>query len=303
MNIREIEIFRTVMLEGSMSRAARQLKIAQPAVSKYVAQLERRLGLELFRRVGNRVTPTPEAYALADQVQRVFVSLDQVERFMSDLSQLKRGHVTFACMPLLSLSVIPEVLVGFMAERPEVSISLQTRSSARAVEWVATRQVDFGVGISSVEHSLVDFEEIAALELFCALPPGDPLERKRIIEVEDLADRDIITLSNHDRSQLAIDALLEQTSVRPRRRIEVFWTSVAMELAMRGGGIAFVDCLSASLVAGGLDQLRPFRPAPEMKIGFFTPRHWDVPALSRALMDEIRQNVVKRNQSSASMLR
>ncbi|MFN8701094.1 MAG: LysR family transcriptional regulator, partial [Rhodospirillales bacterium] len=70
MNIREIEIFRAVMQNGSISRAAAQLRIGQPAASKYIAQLERRLKLSLFVRNGNRIAPTPEARALFDQVDR-----------------------------------------------------------------------------------------------------------------------------------------------------------------------------------------------------------------------------------------
>ncbi|MFN8727712.1 MAG: LysR family transcriptional regulator [Rhodospirillales bacterium] len=291
MNIREIEIFRAVMQNGSISRAAAQLRIGQPAASKYIAQLERRLKLSLFVRNGNRIAPTPEARALFDQVDRLFLGLNQIEKFMSDLSSLRSGHVTIACLPLLSLTTMPDTVAAFAKGRPDVSVALQTRSSARILEWVAARQIDFGVGILPAKMPGVTAEPLCELDLFCALPPGDQLENKTEISIEDLSGRDLVALSNHDRSQMAIDVLMARNQVVPRRRIEVFWTSVAFELALRGAGIAFVDRLTAARIPGGLAHLRPFVPRLSIKLSLLWPDHWPSSAVSRVLADDIRRDV------------
>ena len=291
MNVREIEIFRAVMLQGSISAAALKLRIAQPAASKYIAQLERRLGLALFRRSGNRIAPTPEARALFEQVDRLFVGLDRVERFMSDLAQSRRGHVTVACMPLLSLTVMPEVVTDFTTARPDVSISLQTRSSARIAEWVSARQVDFGIGICSARKSGVLVEPLVNLELYCALPAGDALEDRAEVSPQDLAGRDIVVLSNHDGSQIALDGLLDRHHVTPRRRIEVFWTSVALELTMRGAGISLVDRLTAARVVGGLERLRPFSPKIGLELSLMWSDHWEASLIARQLAKAVRETL------------
>ena len=294
MNIREIEIFRAVMQQGAISRAAQQLGIAQPAASKYISQLERRLGLSLFIRLGNRITPTPEAKALFVQVDRLFTGLDQVERFMNDMSQSRRGHVTVACLPMLSLTVIPDVLAAFTRQRPDVSVALQTRSSARIAEWVAARQVDFGLGLYFPRNVDVVLEPLAELELYCALPVGDQLEPRNEIGLQDLHGRDIIALSNFDRSQIALDLLLDQNKIVPKRRIEVFWKSVALELCLRGAGLAFVDKLTASRVPGGLERLRPFRPRLTLDLNIFWPSHWEASVVARVLAADIKHEVLRR---------
>ncbi len=291
LNIREIEIFRVVMQEGQISRAAQRLNIAQPAVSKYIAQLERRLGLQLFLRRGGRIVPTPEATALYGQVDRVFHSLDQVERFMEDLAGQRRGHLAVACLPLLSLMVAPDAVAAFAMARPDVSITLQTRSSARIVEWVAARQLDLGVGLHFGRPAGVVAEPLVDLELFCALPPDDPLAERDVIEVGDLEGRDLITFSNHDRTQIALEALLDRVRISPRRRIQVFWSSVAMELVARGVGIALVDQLTAARLAPGLAALRPFRPRLSLDVHLFWPEHWPVSALARSFADEFRRHL------------
>jgi DNA-binding transcriptional LysR family regulator len=301
-NVREIEIFSAVMQEGSISRAAAKLRIGQPAASRYIAQLERRLGLALFLRNGNRIEPTQEAKALHDQVDRLFLGLGQLQKFMSDLSNLRQGHVGVACLPLLSLTTMPDTIASFTRARPDVSIALQTRSSARILEWVAARQVDFGVGIYTSNQAGVSLDPLAELELYCALPPGHPLEDRDEVTVSDLSECDLVTLSNHDRSQIGLELLLDRHKIVPRRRIDVFWTSVALELAMRGAGIAFVDRLTASRRPGGLKQIRPFVPRLSIDLHFFWPDRWRASEIAKILAEDIRRDVLKAI-SDASLAR
>lgn len=298
LSIREIEIFRAVMMEGSVSKAAQHLAISQPAASKYIAQLERRLKLALFARHGGRLLPTPEGAALYDQVERLFTGLSNLEKFMEDLSAERHGHLTVACLPLLSLTAMPEIMATFMQDRPSVSLALQTRSSARIVEWVAARQVDMGICFCFSDVPGVTIEPLVDLELFCALPPGDPLECKDIIQAADLKNRDLITYDHLDRTQFWLDAVLEREKVYAKRRVRVFWTSVAMELVMRGVGIAIVDRLTASRFPGGEKQLRPFRPALSFNLNLVWPEHWPSSALARAFAREVRTYLTTRQVAS-----
>lgn len=295
MNVREIEIFRAVMREGSVSRAAQKLLISQPAASKYIAQLERRVGVALFIRRGGRLLPTPEGSALYGQVDRLFSGLTQLENFIKDLGSEKQGHLTVATLPLLSLTVMPEVVSRFMAERPNLSVALQTRSSSRIVEWVAARQVDMGVCFCVANHPGVVAEPLVSLQLYCAIPPGDPLEQYDSIGIEQLAGRDLIIYDNLDHTRFWLESMLEQHNVYARRRIQVFWTSVAMELVMRGAGIALVDRLTAERIPGGVQQLRPLQPSACFDLSLVWPEHWpsSVVALSfaQSLRDYLREHL------------
>ncbi len=290
-SIREIEMFRVVMLEGSISSAARKLHVSQPAVSKYMGRLEERLGLPLFVRSGGRILPTPEARSLFDQVDRIFHGLSDLERFMKDLGELKRGSLVVAGLPLLSMTVLPDTISRFVRDRPDFSINLQTRGSAGIIEWVAAKQVDLGVAFEMAHHQDVDVEPLVELELFCALPPGHEFESKSEIRLQDLEDQSLISFSNNDRSQFQLDALLERNKVNPRRRIHVFWTSVAMQLVMRGVGIAMVDLITARFIPGGLERLRRFRPRQSFKLNLLWPRHWPPSAAAKEFADELRRTL------------
>jgi DNA-binding transcriptional LysR family regulator len=186
---------------------------------------------------------------------------------------------------------MPDVLASFMADRPNISVALQTRSSARIVEWVAARQVDMGVCFYGGQHPGVVAEPLVSLQLYCAIPPGDPLEKFDTIRVEQLAGRDLIIYDNLDHTRFWLEALLEQQKVYARRRVQVFWTSVAMELVMRGVGIALVDRLTAARIPGGLDQLRPLEPGASFDLSLVWPEHWPSSVIALSFADALREHL------------
>jgi DNA-binding transcriptional LysR family regulator len=292
-NIREIEMFRAVMLEGSISAAARRLYVSQPSISKYIGNLESRLGLPLFVRSGGRLLPTPEARSFFDQIDRFFHGLSDLELFMKELGEHKQGSLVVAGLPLLSMTVLPDTIARFVRDRPDFSINLQTRGSAGIIEWVAARQVDLGVALdlAHLQDVDIDVEPLAELELFCALPPGHEFESKTEIRPLDLEGQNLISFSHNDRSQFQFDALLDRHKVNPRRRIHVFWSSVAMQLVMRGVGIAMVDQITARFTPGGVDRLRRFRPRQTFSLNLLWPKHWPASEAAKEFASELRRTL------------
>ena len=72
LNLRQIEVFRAIMLSGSISGASKLLFVSQPAVSRLIAYTEQRLGLMLFQRIKGRLYPTPEARRLFVEVTALY---------------------------------------------------------------------------------------------------------------------------------------------------------------------------------------------------------------------------------------
>ena len=132
MDYREIEIFRAVMEQGTVTAAARVLQVSQPAVSKSLAKLERELGFSLFRRQGRKVVPTAEAKVLLGEASRL---LDGFERFGVSAEQIyagRRGTLTIATNPNPAISWLPSVVAAFRRDRPLVRLpSAPARRDAR----------------------------------------------------------------------------------------------------------------------------------------------------------------------------
>ena len=99
MRLRHIEVFNAVMLTGTVSAAARQMNVTQPAVSRILAHAELQLGYPLFTRQRNRLAPTPEAQALYPEVQRLMSQLESVRRLSLALRSGEGGTLRVMVVP------------------------------------------------------------------------------------------------------------------------------------------------------------------------------------------------------------
>src|SRR5690606_6392396 len=112
--LRQMEVFRAVMIAGSASGAARMLFISQPAVSRLLAHMETSLDLKLFHRTGGKLVPTPQAQLLLDEVNGVYDAALRVDSFVGNLAKKASGTLKLACSPSLGLSVLPELISEFL---------------------------------------------------------------------------------------------------------------------------------------------------------------------------------------------
>ncbi|MEK1931977.1 MAG: LysR family transcriptional regulator, partial [Pararhizobium sp.] len=91
MNARQLEIFRAIMREGTITAAANALSVSQPAISKVLLHLESQLGYALFDRIGGRLVPTMEAHLLYADVDRVFRQMEALNSLARDVGANKIG--------------------------------------------------------------------------------------------------------------------------------------------------------------------------------------------------------------------
>ncbi len=297
MNIRQAEIFKAVMSEGSVTAAADKLFVTQPSVSKHLKLLEHSLGLELFIRKGNRLTPTAEGYALYDQLQRLYVGLEKVQRFASDLKHNRSGEISVASPPLLTHQWLPRIIADYLIDKPGVSISLPARGSEWVIESVAARRVDFGLGIFTREIPGIESVTLLELPFVCVLPSGHPLAGEQQIGPEDLNNQSIITLNNFSRWRMQTDAILDEHSVHPSRRIDAFMTSTACQLAAEGAGIAIVDQLTASHYASRNVVIRPFIPFHQFRICLFRSTRWEIASIAADFADKLLEDAADLTRS------
>src|SRR5688500_4000921 len=107
MNLRQIEVFRAVMLTGGVGSAAELLHVSQPAVSKVLAYAVKSTGLVLFERIKGRLVPTPEAKALYAEVEAVWRRVEKLRDFSRELAQPRAGTLRLVTTASLAPSLVP----------------------------------------------------------------------------------------------------------------------------------------------------------------------------------------------------
>jgi DNA-binding transcriptional LysR family regulator len=270
MNVRQLEAFNAVFTTGSVSLAADQLCVTQPAVSTLISNLEKSIDLQLFERVNGRLVATPEATGLFSDVERVFASLDRVSHTIDEMRTLSAGHLRVASMPGAAIKTMPQIITPFLDGRPEVNFILHTRSSTIVREWVAVGLVDIGLAEMPIENKAINWEPLVQ-RCVCILPAGHKLAKKDIITPYDLADERLVTLYSDHIVTRRLNKAFQSAGVTLKTRLEVYLFPTCCNFVHEGAGIALVDAVSADQYKDHNIVIRPFEPAIYFEIAILFP--------------------------------
>ncbi len=287
-NPRQIEAFRAVMMTGSMTVAAELLRITQPAVSRLIKELETDLEFRLFRRDGNRLIPTQEGTILYAEVDRFFMGFDRIEKIATNLRQTRSGSLRIASIGSLSLSCMTEAIRQFHADRPAVSVTLESLNSRSILELVAGRQFDVGFAQVGGEFPGVDLSPMPPVEAVCVIPKDYPVAAKPIIVASDLRDLPFISLGKNSPFRLKVDRTFESAGVGRQEILETSLAASVVAFVGSGLGVSIVDPFSAIAFANERYVVRPFRPALTFDILAVTPSHHQNSRLSNEFIRMMR---------------
>src|SRR5690242_15218521 len=140
--LRQMEVFRAVMLAGTVSGAARALFVSQPAVSRLLTHTESSLGIKLFERTGGKLLPTAAAIALFEEVQPVYDAALSVDRFVENLASRSTIEVSVSCSPALGLGLLPRVIELFHRRNPKTRVNLYTTLTADVPNELLSKKTD-----------------------------------------------------------------------------------------------------------------------------------------------------------------
>src|SRR5581483_6474224 len=192
-NLRHLQTFRVLMHSQSVTEAARQLNVTQPAVSKAIAMLEADLGTKLFRRVRGRLYPSAGATRFLSEVEQLFTQLEAVAAGIEDLRADQDRQLSISTIPTLASSIVGISLGHFAREHPTIRTRLFSENHLQVINQVSLRQVDLGFtyGMPSVGQAL-STELIAEFEVVCVLNKANPLARQLVLTPKALQQSPLI---------------------------------------------------------------------------------------------------------------
>ncbi|WP_210202552.1 LysR substrate-binding domain-containing protein [Alsobacter soli] len=266
LNPRQIEAFRAVIVMGGVTAAAQALNVTQPAVTRLVHDLQRSLGLPLFVRRGSRLVPTEEAMALYREVERQFVGLDRIARAARDLREGRAGTLRVAALPAFNVGFMPRAVGEFMAERPELDVSLYGSISSQVTDWIASGFCEIGFVQMPIESAHLVIEPLVSAPAVAVLPAGHPLGAKPALMPEDFAGEQFVSLENSTQLRYRIDAVFSQARVSRRTRAETPLSMIACAMVAAGAGLSIVDPFTAAEYDGRGVVIRPFRPQIQLEV-------------------------------------
>jgi DNA-binding transcriptional LysR family regulator len=262
LTLAQVEAFRSVVLSGSTTAAARILHTSQPNVSRLISQLEKAIGLQLFQRTPGKLTPTQEGLVFFEEVQRSFIGLEQLDETAGKLRRFGTGLLRIAAVPTLALGMVPRAIKRFAKEYPEVGLSIHTGHSSIVSQWVETQYCDLGIVTQRSRTGYTHEPDLLfRVNSVCLMPKGHRLTEKKRITPADLEGEAFISISKPDILRKLVDRVFDEAGVKRLMNIETPYSSIICSLVSEGMGVCIVNPLVAQDYRDAAVVARPFDPA------------------------------------------
>lgn len=271
LNARQLEIFRAVLMIGSVTKAAAALGVSQPAVSRALADLERSLGFPLFERRGGRLTATQDGVLFHEQIEQHFITLDAIERVGSSIEALRVGRLRIAAMQSMANGVVPMAVADFAKAHANIPVILDGRARSWVIERVAAAEVDLGVGTLPVDDAGVDTSVIATLPAVAVLPIDHPMADRGEITARDLAGDRFVTFPKSSQFRLHLDSIFREAGIDREPMIEVHSSEAVAMVVGRGCGVSVTNPFALDLTYDSRIKLIPFAPAYPISLAVMLP--------------------------------
>lgn len=264
LNARDIEIFCTIIRCRTLSAAAEQLHVTQPALSKALRHCEDRLGYLLFHRAGGRLNPTAEALALLPAADEVYRKLQNFSAFSQEIGGRHGGILRIGATSSVASSIVPRAIARLRRDLPGVFVVLQMLAMPELEVALATGRVDIGIALSPIMAPARETIELDRIPCVVLLRRENKYADRPAMRLHDLAGLSEVGFSQGQDFGRAVAIAFSAAGVPRQLQIECGTTTTAMALVRAGGDFAIVDAfareyLPADMVAPLLEPrlLRP----------------------------------------------
>jgi DNA-binding transcriptional LysR family regulator len=275
-NLEQLRSFVEVAKFGNFTRAAEELYLAQPSLSRQIAALEQDLGAELFHRARGGSTLTVAGESLLPLARRMLADADSVRRELAELAGLERGRVRLGATPTLCISLVAEVLSAFHAEHPGIDLHLSEQGSRRLLDELGSGELDLALITTSDAASAGASERFTVTPLLveelvvvssAAAPPVATGDTIRLADVAELPQ--IVFSSTYD-LRATTDAAFRAAELMPEVVLEGAEMDAVLRFVERGLGVAIVPAM-VLIDRPGLRSVRLEEPTLERTISVARP--------------------------------
>lgn len=284
MNLRQIEVFRAVMLTGGVGAAAELLHVSQPAVSKVLAQAARASGLVLFERIKGRLVPTPEARQLHAEAEAVWRGVERLRDSAREMAQPRRGRLRLAVSASLAPTLVPRAVAALYARIEALHCRVEVQVPALLVDALLDRTAHLGVALMPIRHPSLATVSSYRCGLSCVLPAGHRLAGRAEVRAADLVGERLVSSPPDTPYGQLLQRALGTPRGPARLDVEVRSATTAVWFVRAGVGLALVDAAAAA----GLDDpqlvVRPFAGAEEVEVAIVRNRQFALSNVDKAFV-------------------
>ena len=240
MDLSQLSQFRVLARVQHMTRAAEELGVAQPSLSKTIKRLEDELGVALFDRPGRQIRLNALGKAYLEQIDQAFFALEEGRRQVRDRADLDRGEIALAAE---ALHWLPDLLRDFKSAHPAARFRLFQRAPDEFARLISAREIDFGFASDPLIFPGATWQHVLTEEVYLMLPRGHRWAGRESIPLGEVRAEGIVTGRRGSTLRDRMDASCRQAGFAPQIVCESDEGAAVRDFVASGLGVAFIPAL------------------------------------------------------------
>ncbi|MBE3595410.1 MAG: LysR family transcriptional regulator [Hydrogenibacillus sp.] len=241
LNLRRLNIFRTVVRHMSFSRAAEELYLSQPAVSQHIRQLEEYFGVKLFEQSGKQIVLTEAGSYLKEAADRLFRQLEDVEQAIRDIRTHRVGSLTLTADTSAGAYVVPPFLGEFHRQHPQVAIKLEVVNRSVVLQRLFRGETDLAVMGYPKQSPYLEAAPFLDNRLVVIAAADHPLADVERIPLSRLAKEPFLIREKGSGTRSTMERFFQEFGIFPVVRMELGSVAAIKEAVAARVGVSIVS--------------------------------------------------------------
>jgi LysR family hydrogen peroxide-inducible transcriptional activator len=269
MEIHQLRYFVAVAEEGSFSRAAAKVRVAQPSLSQQIRKLEAEVGQPLFDRLPRSVVLTEAGRCLIEYARQILASIGDARRCVDELKGKIAGDVAVGAIPTIAPYVLPELVVTFQQHYPDVTLHIVEDVTAGIVRRIEAGELDVALASTCQKSPSLGVEPFGAEPLLALVPEAHSLAGQSEITFDDLKSQRFLLLHEMHCLSQQVHHQLESRRLHPEIALAGSQLSTIANMVAAGIGVSIVPQMMVRRHATPGCVTLPFAPpVPERELNF-----------------------------------
>ncbi|GFI03880.1 HTH-type transcriptional regulator CynR [Muribaculaceae bacterium] len=290
-NLEYYKIFYYTAKYGSLTAAAAELSISQPAVSQALKQLENALSAKLFVRASRGIRLTLEGEVLYEYVKEGYEQIMAGERKLASMLQLEYGELKIGASDMTLKYYLLPFLQKFHEQFPGIKVTVMNAPTPETLKLLRQGKIDFGV-VSTPSCREPEFHVMPVREIEDVFVAGRKFiqYKNRMLDFQELERLPIISLEGNTSTKAYMDAFLKQNGVKLHPEFELATSDMIVQFALRSLGVGSVvrDFAAEYLEDGTLFELRFNKMIPKREICIVTDAGGPLSKAAEELLKTLR---------------
>lgn len=286
MDLNILKHFIAVVEYRGFSRAAENIFVSQPTLSKSIKRLEEHLGIILFERSTRKLNLTDAGQIAYKQALKIIASTKELQVSLEDFLRMPTGIVKLGVPPLIGATFFPKIAKGFKDINPKISLKLNEPGARRVERLIESHQIDVGLVVLPVDEEKFTVSPFIEEEFQLLLPVKHPLAKRTRVEFSELENEDFIIFTpDFTLHHLIIELCENRGGFYPKIAYETSQWDVITGIVAEGIGLSILPKSASEKVDQERVKIVEIKSPPMWKVGIITKKGRYLSYAVKSLLD------------------